>query len=87
MTYGTSIDDLIALHVARYRAPRDGRALRERHRLSLREIGYTVGVSPSTVCRWESGERRPRGAAAIRYAALLDRLDRLDRTHEGTTLR
>jgi transcriptional regulator with XRE-family HTH domain len=50
------------------------RSLREGRRLTLREIAAVVGVVPSTILRWERGERRPRGAAAARYGAVLRRL-------------
>lgn len=54
----------------------DARRLRELARLSQSEVGRSVGVDASTVARWERGERLPRGEAAIRYARLLDRLQR-----------
>lgn len=44
--------------------------------LSLPELAQQVGVSPSTVYRWEVGERTPHGAAALRYRATLKRLVR-----------
>jgi transcriptional regulator with XRE-family HTH domain len=50
------------------------RQLRVGRRLTLREVGAAVGVVPSTVLRWERGERRPRGSAAARYGALLRRM-------------
>lgn len=42
--------------------------------LSLGEVARTLGVSPSTILRWETGERSPRGELALRYTDLLDRL-------------
>lgn len=42
--------------------------------LSLPELAAAVHVSPSTIYRWEVGERRPRGRAALRYRAALLRL-------------
>lgn len=65
--------------LARVRALCDSgaaRAVRLGKRLSLREMadGVGDGVSPSTILRWESRERTPRGSAAIAYLALLDRL-------------
>jgi transcriptional regulator with XRE-family HTH domain len=47
------------------------RELRIEARLSLREVGAACGVSEVTVLRWERNERRPRGAAALRYGAVL----------------
>jgi DNA-binding transcriptional regulator YiaG len=54
----------------------EAREVRKRSRLSLADVGRTVGVDTSTVARWERGERVPRGDAAWRYADLLDRLSR-----------
>lgn len=42
--------------------------------VSLSEIAGPVGVSPSTIHRWETGDRRPTGAAALRYGELLSEL-------------
>lgn len=50
------------------------RKIRQHANLTRAEVARAVGVDPSTVSRWESGERRPRGTAAIRYAELLRRL-------------
>jgi DNA-binding transcriptional regulator YiaG len=52
----------------------EARKIREAARLSLNDIARSVGTHYSTIARWESGERLPRGEAALRYAALLDRL-------------
>jgi DNA-binding transcriptional regulator YiaG len=45
--------------------------VRSKGRVSLREAAAVVGVSPSTILRWETGERRPTGAAGVRYWHLL----------------
>jgi DNA-binding transcriptional regulator YiaG len=50
------------------------RSIRVAARMSLGEVGRSLGVSPSTVLRWELGDRQPRGDAGVRYGALLDRL-------------
>lgn len=42
--------------------------------LSLREVSDAVGIAVATLHRWESLERRPTGAAAVRYADLLQEL-------------
>lgn len=52
----------------------EARKIREAARLSLNDIARSVGTHYSTIGRWESGERLPRGEAALRYAALLERL-------------
>jgi DNA-binding transcriptional regulator YiaG len=46
-------------------------AVRERARLSRIEIAAYCGVDYKTIRRWESGERAPKGAGALRYARLL----------------
>ncbi len=38
------------------------------------EIARDVGVAVATVSRWETGKRRPRGSAAVRYGELLESL-------------
>jgi transcriptional regulator with XRE-family HTH domain len=53
------------------------RRLRIAADLSLPETAGAVGVSTSTMWRWEEGQRRPTGEKALRYADLLDEL--LDR--------
>lgn len=47
------------------------RQIREQARLSLHDVAAAVGVADSTVCRWETGKRLPRGELALRYAAAL----------------
>ena len=53
-----------------------GRMLREAAGLNGHELARAIGVDPSTIFRWESGERRPRGKWAIRYVEFLDQLGR-----------
>jgi DNA-binding transcriptional regulator YiaG len=50
------------------------RSIRVAAQMSLGEFGRGLGVSPSTVLRWERFDRQPRGDAGLRYAALLDQL-------------
>jgi DNA-binding transcriptional regulator YiaG len=50
------------------------RRIRRAADLSLAEVSRAIGVDLSTVGRWERRERVPRGAAAIKYARLLHRL-------------
>jgi len=52
----------------------EGRRIREAARLSLTEVAAAIGVERSTLHRWEIGDRRPRGDAAVRYVELLDDL-------------
>ena len=66
-------DDLVDLQ--KVRALGQSGALRLiRGSLSLREIADVVDVAPSTVLRWERGERVPHGPAALRYGRLLQKL-------------
>lgn len=57
---------------------RDGRAqgIREASGLTRSDIGRALGVSPSTISRWETGARAPRPVVAIRLLRLLGRLER-----------
>lgn len=42
--------------------------------LSIEEVASAIGVAPTTVWRWENGQRRPHGSAALRYGKLLNKL-------------
>jgi transcriptional regulator with XRE-family HTH domain len=48
--------------------------IREGAGFSASEVARELGVAPSTVCRWERGERLPRGQVGERWAAVLQRL-------------
>lgn len=48
------------------------RAVRESAGLSLAEVAAECAVTKSAVHRWETGQRAPRGEAALRYLTLLD---------------
>jgi len=52
----------------------EARRLREALNLSLLDVARHVIADPSTIGRWERGERNPRGVSAIRYCRLLKRL-------------
>ena len=54
--------------------PALAKAIRQAAGLSQDALAKELGVSRITVLRWESGERKPRGAAAVRYARLLAEL-------------
>jgi len=47
------------------------RQIRQAAGLSLAEVASSLGVSSAAVCRWEHGQRIPRGERAQRYGALL----------------
>jgi DNA-binding transcriptional regulator YiaG len=71
-----SIEETVAVAEARVRVARGDLAeIRSRARLSQSAIARAVGVSRPTVLRWEAGERRPSGLAAVRLAYLLRELD------------
>ena len=48
-----------------------GRRRREAAQISLRELADAIGVTPSTLSRWENGTSRPRACAALRWADAL----------------
>ncbi len=50
------------------------RAIREGADISGPELARELGVSPSSLSRWERGLRSPRGDAAKRWAAALRKL-------------
>ncbi|PKQ22322.1 MAG: hypothetical protein CVT65_13970 [Actinobacteria bacterium HGW-Actinobacteria-5] len=75
------VNDLLMLTSARtFAATGDGLRRRQAAGLSLREVAAAVGISPTTLWRWEKGQRTPRGRAAIAWACLLDELGRKVRT-------
>ncbi|RKF24126.1 helix-turn-helix domain-containing protein [Micromonospora globbae] len=58
----------------------DARAIREAANVSLREAARALKISPATLSRWETGTASPRvGRQALRWAAFLDDLKRIDR--------
>ena len=67
------------------RMVRDGsaRRLRLEADLTLSDLGRSLGVTPSTVLRWESGESLPRSEVAERYGALLAQLDAIGNETAG----
>jgi DNA-binding transcriptional regulator YiaG len=71
MTLLTS-DDLRLIVWTRFRC-RDGtaRIIRQHAGLSLAEAGSFLGVSLSTVSKWETGDRQPRTEFAIAYGRFL----------------
>lgn len=69
--------DLASLGYARRLIAEQGRELREKARLSLSEVGGSIGVAPTVIGRWEAGEIRPRRENAMAYALLLVELAEL----------
>lgn len=69
--------EIVRLSAARTHATEGtGRAIRRAAGLSMSEVASAVGVSEPTICRWETGNSRPRGIAAVRWADLLAELSR-----------
>jgi transcriptional regulator with XRE-family HTH domain len=69
-------NDLLARSRARRAlTPQRVRAVRIAARLSQSELAAALGVTEAAICRWEQGERIPRGEIADRYAALLAQLE------------
>jgi DNA-binding transcriptional regulator YiaG len=60
-----------ARHIA---ASGEARRCRQQAGVTLHEIAEDLGVNTMTVWRWENGKRRPRGEAALKYVALIDKL-------------
>ena len=52
-------------------APAIVRALRQRAKITQREVGEVLGVSSVAVSRWESGDRLPSGDLAAQLLELL----------------
>lgn len=52
------------------------RAIRENARVSLRETARETDVAASTLDRWERGLNRPRRDAALRWARVLETIQR-----------
>lgn len=72
-----NVDTLIARSRTRRTLPEPRlRALiREGAKLSQREVAAALHVFPSTISRWESGQREPRdGEVLTAYVELLERL-------------
>lgn len=78
------LDPVAELAIIRSRAASgEARQLRLRARLSLSEVADHCGAVTTTVSRWESGERRPRGEAGLKYARLIAQLSTLDLSPEA----
>ena len=73
-----TLESLLARNRTRRRlpSPEARKLLRERHGLSQDEVASLVGTNRSTVSRWETGIRDPRGLTLTLYLELLDRLAR-----------
>lgn len=61
------------------------RAVRRRLGLSQADFAAKVGLDEGSVCRWESGRRRPSRWMANRVAVILDHLEKTVEEHAGTS--
>lgn len=55
-------------------SPTRRRSIRLEAKASLRDVAAELGVTPTTVMRWERGEAEPRRSRATAYRHLLDAL-------------
>jgi len=70
-----SVEELLLLSEARQLAASGrGRQIRESAGVSQSELAAAIGVTIAGISKWESGQRRPTGPGAIRYAQLLREL-------------
>jgi DNA-binding transcriptional regulator YiaG len=64
----------LARNRRRLPAPKIRRTLRERAGIPQTSMAYALNVEASTISRWESGAREPRGQYLARYLDALERL-------------
>lgn len=57
-------------------APALAREVRRAAGVSRHRLAEELGVSEVTICRWENGQRTPRGLNRARYADLINALAR-----------
>lgn len=63
--------------VRRLTASGEAQQILDAAQVSKSEAARTVDVSPAAISRWNAGQRRPCGAAAVRYGKLLEQLRRM----------
>jgi transcriptional regulator with XRE-family HTH domain len=56
--------------------PATRRRVRMRAGVTQIDLALALGVDSATVCRWESGQRHPRGEMLHAYLTALERLER-----------
>jgi DNA-binding transcriptional regulator YiaG len=67
-----SLEEILLLSEVRHlTASGQARRIRESAGVSQAEIGAVIGVTVPAVSKWETGDRCPTGAGALRYARLL----------------
>lgn len=70
--------EMLLLAAIRYARGGRGRLIREHAKVTQQDMAALVGVTVSCLWRWETGKRRPREEAAIRWAQQLMRLELAD---------
>jgi DNA-binding XRE family transcriptional regulator len=75
-SYRGHVEAIELVRVRRLVATGAARALRESAGLSMTETAQAAGVAKTTIWRWETRQRRPRGATVERYAKVLEDLSR-----------
>lgn len=79
-------EELLLLSEARQLAVSGrGRQIRETAGVSQSELSAAISTTVAGISKWESGQRRPTGAAAIRYARLMRELAKHLATREEVT--
>jgi len=71
------MDTATALKLSKVRALTESgaaRTIRIAARLSLPEVADAIDSHPTTIWRWEGGERKPHGDVGVRYADFLQTL-------------
>jgi DNA-binding transcriptional regulator YiaG len=81
----SNIHDLVAEIEATRSVPSLARcrAIRRDANVSLARLAAVLQVTPGTVCNWEAGRRRPRGANAVAYAEALRALEHVGPEADG----
>lgn len=73
----TPAEQMLLLGIAERRAnDGSGRRIRVQANIPMRLMAEHAGVKIATICRWEKGQRRPSGEAAIKWALWLETLER-----------
>jgi transcriptional regulator with XRE-family HTH domain len=79
MWYSCGVPKILALQLAdarRFAASGRGRRLRLAARLSLGDVGRSIGTSHVNILRWETGNRQPTSEVGVRWGQFLRSLER-----------
>ncbi len=67
--------DLLLLTAARYARTGEGKRIRAQANVQQQDMARRVGITANGLYRWEQGQRRPHGDAAVRWVQQLSRLE------------